>query len=182
MVDGDRKQLYAFGYGLALLIPFLVLLHSVKSGLSFGVFMLYFLGGFLGLMVIINRIAGWMPRKNSWIFLFQLAVILHVMQKKTVFVPMVLLGLSVACLIVALCDVSRLKKIYSRWMWLARRIGLVVSGLILAILFYGVFAPVGLFLRLTRRDLLDRPIDPRRTSYWCKREYVFDKENYKRQF
>ena len=53
----------------------------------------------------------------------------------------------------------------------------------LALLFYLVFTPVGIILRIARKDFLDRELEPQARSYWIKRKKAeFDKENYKKQF
>ena len=73
--------------------------------------------------------------------------------------------------------------IYDRWMQVANFIGGVITGLILSILFYSVFGVIGIVLRLMKKDLLDREIDPRAKSYWIKREIIkFRKDHYTRQF
>jgi hypothetical protein len=45
-------------------------------------------------------------------------------------------------------------------------IGLVVSNVVTALIFFGLFTPIGLFFRLIRRDSLKRRIDPEAASYW----------------
>lgn len=45
-------------------------------------------------------------------------------------------------------------------------IGCVVSELALLVVFYGVFLPIGLLLRLLGRDPLDRKLDAQARSYW----------------
>jgi len=174
--------LYVFGCGLALIIPFLVLLQAIKEGLSFGTFVLIFVVGLVSIMAIVARIAGWAPPKNSWIFIFQLEVLLFKMQHGAGAVSLGMLGLAAVVMGVTLWRVDRLKAVYVYWMKGAGLIGSVVSGVALGLIFYLVFAPVGLILRLIKKDPLDTRLDPNRATYWQKREYVFDKENYKRQF
>ncbi|MCY2991852.1 MAG: SxtJ family membrane protein [Planctomycetota bacterium] len=45
-------------------------------------------------------------------------------------------------------------------------IGWGVSELTLLVLFYGLFLPIGLLLRLLGRDPLDRKFDAQASSYW----------------
>ena len=45
-------------------------------------------------------------------------------------------------------------------------IGLVVSHVVLAVLFFGILTPVALFFRLIGRDPLERKFDRERESYW----------------
>ncbi len=45
-----------------------------------------------------------------------------------------------------------------------------VSRFILTIIFYFLFTPLGLIIKIFRIDLLDRKIDTRKVSYWKKKE------------
>ncbi len=60
-------------------------------------------------------------------------------------------------------------------------VGWVVSRLALTTLFYGVFAPVALVLRLIGRDVLCRR-RPRQGTYWTARPGGTDVRRYLRQF
>ena len=65
----------------------------------------------------------------------------------------------------------------------ARAIGWVNTMALLSIIFYGIFTPVGLLVKLLGRDSLDRKWDRQASSYWHKRDVVeFNKERYERQF
>jgi hypothetical protein len=61
-------------------------------------------------------------------------------------------------------------------------VGWAVSRLLLAALFYGVFTPVGLLLRLLGRDALALRGGGNRTSYWAERAAVADASRYLRPF
>ncbi len=45
-------------------------------------------------------------------------------------------------------------------------IGLVVLPLVIGLVYYGVFTPMGLFFRLLGRDVLGRKLNRGATSYW----------------
>ena len=47
---------------------------------------------------------------------------------------------------------------------------MIISPVILAILFYGVFGPVGFLMRLFGKDPMQRSFDARAKSYWIVRE------------
>ncbi len=61
-------------------------------------------------------------------------------------------------------------------------IGWVVSHVILAILFYGLFTPIGLFFRARGRDVLGLKPRPQSTTYWQLKPGPKDKSQYLRQF
>lgn len=63
-----------------------------------------------------------------------------------------------------------LKPLYSLWMKFAFVLAWVNTRLILFILFYLVFTPTGLVMRVFGIDALDRKIDKSRNSYWKKKE------------
>lgn len=69
------------------------------------------------------------------------------------------------------------------WMRLARILGWTNTCLILFVLFYLIFTPLGLIIKLFGKDLLDRKIDKARVSYWIKKDKIeFNPLNYERQF
>jgi hypothetical protein len=61
-------------------------------------------------------------------------------------------------------------------------IGWVVSLLVLAGLFYGVFTPIGLVFRLIGRDPLQRQSRPHSDSYWVPKVVQIDPQSYFRTF
>ncbi len=52
------------------------------------------------------------------------------------------------------------------WMALARVLQTVMTAIILTLMFFLVMTPIGLFLRLTGKDLLGMKGDPEIDSYW----------------
>lgn len=93
------------------------------------------------------------------------------------------LTISAAFLLSALVRPGLLKPVYIIWMKLAFALGWLNTRVILLLIFYIIFAPVGLALRLFRADLLDRKIDKNKDSYWLKKEKKeFNPLDYERQF
>ncbi|MCX5713524.1 MAG: SxtJ family membrane protein [Candidatus Omnitrophica bacterium] len=74
---------------------------------------------------------------------------------------------------------SFLRPVYIFWMRLAYVLGWINTRLLLLAMFYLIFSPVGLFLRLMRIDPLKRAIDKEKDTYWIKKE---DRVDYERQF
>ena len=73
-----------------------------------------------------------------------------------------------------------LKPVYIAWMKLAYLLGWVNTRLILIIIFYLVFTPIGLVMKLFGIDPLERKINRKEKSYWKKME--LSKPNYEKQF
>jgi polyferredoxin len=76
-----------------------------------------------------------------------------------------------------------LKPFQKAWMALSAVIGFFMSRVILALLFYGVMAPMGLLTKLFGKDILDQRISKERTSYWHERSLALkDKARYENQY
>jgi hypothetical protein len=74
------------------------------------------------------------------------------------------------------------RPIYVGWMVLAFPIGWTISQAILALLFYGLFTPIGLFFRLVGRDPLHRARRPGLETYWTPKATPVDPRRYFKQF
>ena len=71
--------------------------------------------------------------------------------------------------------------IYVGFMYAVFPIGWTVSHLILGAIFYGLFTPLGLILRMTGYDPMSRKLQPEAASYWIERPRSGD-GRYFRQF
>ena len=92
-------------------------------------------------------------------------------------------GLSVFMFVVTLVNKILLKMIYKKWMRGAHFIGSCISGLVLSLMFYLVFAPLGILFRLMRKDFLSRSFEKEKNSYWIMMEdKEFDPVQCERQF
>ena len=74
-----------------------------------------------------------------------------------------------------------LKPLQKVWMTLALLMGWVMSRVILAVLFFLVVTPIGLILRLSGKDLLDKKAGAKKESYWTPHQ-ARAKEDYENQF
>jgi len=76
-----------------------------------------------------------------------------------------------------------LKPIYIFWMKLALILSWINTRVLLIIIYYLLFTPISLILKLIGKDLIDSKIDRSARSYWKKREEgEFKPSNYERQF
>jgi len=97
--------------------------------------------------------------------------------------PLGALIISMAFFICALVMPLVLKPLYIMWMRFALVLSWINTRIILLLIYYIVFTPVGLALRLFRVDLLDRKIDKYKQSYWLKKENKeFNPLDYEKQF
>ena len=77
---------------------------------------------------------------------------------------------------------NAIRPLFSALMAVTTPIGMVVTRLILSVLFYGIFTPLGLLFKAIGRDALSRARDPVRQSYWVTRSPRSNARRYFRQF
>jgi len=178
-MDKETKNLYVFGYGLALLIPLIVTLRSTDHGLNiWGVLAMFVL-----VMFVITKMAVVKPVWNIWALLAQLYVFFLGIKQGFGNLAFLFLGVSILMLLATIIKVELLKPVYSQWMKAAHFIGTTITGVMLSLMFYCVFGIVGIVLRLLGKDLLNEKLEPEKSSYWIKRvKDSSDKKYYENQF
>jgi hypothetical protein len=77
-----------------------------------------------------------------------------------------LTGLSVAFLLAALAVPGVLTPLNRAWMAFALLLHKVTSPIILGVMFFGLFAPVAVVMRLRKRDQMKLRLDRGAGSYW----------------
>lgn len=80
------------------------------------------------------------------------------------------LGLAISFLAVSLIAPALLGPLNRLWLKFGVLLHSITNPLILGVMFYLVFTPFGLVMRLAGKDLLRLKLDPNRSSYWIKRE------------
>ena len=83
---------------------------------------------------------------------------------------MPVLGAAAAMLSIAGLAPFLLHPLNRAWTMLGVLLARIVNPVVMAALFYLVFTPVGLLLRLLRKDSLRLRVDPRAASYWIERQ------------
>jgi len=89
---------------------------------------------------------------------------------------------AVACGGLAAAAPAWLRPLYLGLSLIGAPIGLVVSHVILACVYYGILTPLGLAMRLAGRDPLHRKFDRSAGTYWVRRDGAVDARRYFRQF
>jgi len=79
------------------------------------------------------------------------------------------LYISLAFFIVGTLIPGILSGFYKVWVKFGELIGGVISKIILLILFYGLFTPISIGLKILRKDLLHKKLDKKCQSYWINR-------------
>lgn len=178
-MDKLKKELMSFGFGLAILIPYLVMLHGLGHKIGFVRFVI----GMIVLLIVIAKF------ERIKILYFLLVAVLYgkiiesALQHGIGFFPAAFCVVAFIFLIVSCARIERLEGVFNIWMKAAHFWGMIFTGVAIGLLFYLFFAPAGIILRILRKDLLDQRIEPGKVSYWIKRETKpFDTKSYQQQF
>ncbi|MFH0772447.1 MAG: SxtJ family membrane protein [Candidatus Omnitrophota bacterium] len=92
-------------------------------------------------------------------------------------------GISIILFAFGIIAPALLRQVYLNWMRFASVLGWVNTRVILLVIFYAVFMPIGLIGKLFGADPLDRKIEKDKKSYWLKKEdKPFNPLDYERQF
>lgn len=85
-------------------------------------------------------------------------------------------------LLFALVEPLLLRPLYIVVTAVTAPIGLLVNGILMLLIFYGMFLPLGLIFRLIGRDALQRKLEPERDSYWQEHRRTSDAGRYFKQY
>jgi hypothetical protein len=88
----------------------------------------------------------------------------------------------VFCLLIAIWQPRSLRPINVLWTALAFPFGWLLAHLLLAAIYFLLITPIGLILRIVRRDPLAREFEHEAQSYWTKRPASDDRARYFRQY
>ena len=84
-------------------------------------------------------------------------------------------------LLITLLKSDALLPLNKFWMRFGLFIGMIVSPIVLGIIFFGLFTPIAIFMRLNGRDEL-RLKFTRQKSHWISRDEPIKSESFKQQF
>ncbi len=113
------------------------------------------------------------------LFLF-LGIVLYVKGRGTY---AYLIGVAFALSFFGVLFPKIIKPLYITWMFFALILGWVMTRVILVLLYYLVFTPMALFMKMRGKDLLSRKFDGMCESYWVRKDNkAFNKERYTKQY
>jgi hypothetical protein len=81
-----------------------------------------------------------------------------------------LLAAAAATAVVTLTREAWLTPLNRAWMKFGELLGRVVSPVVLGVIFFGLFTPVGMVMRLFGRDAMCRRFEAAAPTYWVKRD------------
>ena len=84
-------------------------------------------------------------------------------------------------LLVTLVKSDALLPLNKLWMLFGLLLGMIVSPIVLGIIFFGIFTPIAILMRIVRRDEL-RLHTTHKASYWITRNEQIKPDSFKQQF
>ena len=93
----------------------------------------------------------------------------------------VFIAAALAFLLVTLLKSDALLPLNKLWMRFGLLLGLIVSPIVLGFLFFGLFTPIAMLMRLSGRDEL-RLKFAQKVSHWISRDEPIKPESFKHQF
>ena len=123
-------------------------------------------------------------RQFAGLFLVAFGVIGYLVLRRTesLNAALVIWGVAALVALVGLIRPRAIRLVYLGMIYLAFPIGWVVSHVLLALVLYLLFTPIGWALRLFGRDPLERSFDREAGSYWTVHEQPASMDRYFRQF
>lgn len=73
-------------------------------------------------------------------------------------------------ILLAIIKPQILIRFYDVWLKIGNFIGNIISKVILFILFFLLFTPIAFFLKILRKDLLNKKINKKEITYWIERK------------
>lgn len=80
------------------------------------------------------------------------------------------ISIAVVFIILSIAKPTIMVGFYRVWIKIGEFIGGIISKVIMFILYFGIFTPVALMLRLLGKDLLSKRLDKNSETYWITRE------------
>jgi hypothetical protein len=121
-------------------------------------------------------------RKFGFFFSFVfLLVFVYFFLKQSVFITYLFGSLSLLFFILSIVKANILLPINKLWMRFGILLGMIVSPIILGFIFFFIFTPLAISMRLFGRDELNLHIKEKKT-HWKKYNETIDNESFKFQF
>ena len=112
------------------------------------------------------------------IFLLASSYLYYVDNKVMVYIFGVICGIF---LIVTIINADALLPLNKLWMKFGILLGKIVSPIIMGIIFFGIFTPIAILMRLFRRDELRLSFKKKKT-HWINRKDIKEFDTFKKQF
>ncbi|MCP5142322.1 MAG: hypothetical protein H6926_06810 [Chromatiales bacterium] len=75
-------------------------------------------------------------------------------------------GIAAVFLVLGLANAGILTPLNRLWMRFGLLLGMIVSPIVLGVIYFVMIAPIGLFMKLIKRDAMKRKLEPDAQTYW----------------
>jgi hypothetical protein len=116
------------------------------------------------------------------VFFLGLAAYLHFRHDAALWVSAAVGGAAVLVGGAGLLAPPLIRPVYVAMMAVALPIGMVVSTVLLAVIYYLILTPIGIVLQLFGKDTMGKRFDKEARSYWVRRTPTEDVRRYFRQY
>tara|TARA_A100000164_G_scaffold349554_1_gene352596 strand:- start:361 stop:759 length:399 start_codon:yes stop_codon:yes gene_type:complete len=89
--------------------------------------------------------------------------------------------ISVILLIITIIKAEALLQLNKLWLRFGLLLGMIISPIVLGIIFFGLFTPIALLMRISGRDELRLKFKDK-TSHWISRNDFIQSDSFKQQF
>ena len=120
-------------------------------------------------------------RKFGFFFTFVFAAAAYFYYSANLTWIYVFIAAALALLLITLIKSDALLPLNKLWMRFGLLLGMIVSPIVLGVIFFGLFTPIAILMRLSGRDEL-RLKFAQKASHWIFREEPIKSESFKRQF
>ena len=90
------------------------------------------------------------------------------------------LFISIIFLLLGLFNSKILTPLNKLWIRFGILLGKIVSPVVMGIVYFGVVTPIGVIMKIFKKDILNLKIDKNKKTYWLKKDE--NKQNMKNQF
>lgn len=117
-----------------------------------------------------------------WILFLAAAACWHGLVRGHAVAGFVLAGLAATVGPLGLLWPRAIRPVFVTWLVLTFPIGWLMSKVLLAAAFYGIFTPLGILFRFVGRDILSLRFHPDKPTYWTPKTMPADMRQYFHQF
>ena len=121
-------------------------------------------------------------RKFGFFFTFIFLIIAsYFFLSDSILISYTFFALALVLLLISFFNENALLPLNKLWMRFGQLIGMIISPIVLGTIFFVIFTPYGLVMRLLGRDELRLKLEKRK-SYWKPRKQYMPQTNFRKQF
>tara|TARA_X000000950_G_C13477493_1_gene482368 strand:+ start:166 stop:564 length:399 start_codon:yes stop_codon:yes gene_type:complete len=121
-------------------------------------------------------------RKFGFFFTFVFFIVAsYFFLKNSILISYIFFALAAVLSLITFVNEHALLPLNKLWMKFGQLIGIIVSPIVLGIIFFGIFTPYSLLMRLFGRDELQLKLRKRK-SYWKLRDQSIPITNFRKQY